>query len=185
MKKILSLILLSIFVLSLASCKTNKETNTSSNPSLEDTKISHEEKFGGVYIEITIEDFNKLGFSFGDSLDIIFSNGYKLLDLPYYNGYYTNTGEPLLVGYPGYPYIRAGINNGESLWDIGKFKEDETAKITLNKKAKYLDIQNALDIHYTDIQGDMPDYVFGNFRVVNVGNLKENILNNSATLNIL
>lgn len=178
MRKILFILFISVISLFLVSCNKNKDND---KLTLTDTLISFEEKFGGVYINITIEDFNKLGFAFGDSLDIYFSNGYKLLDLPYYNGYYNDTGTPLLVGYPGYPYIRVGINNGDSLWELGGFKDNETARIELNSKAKYLDIQQAMDIHYTDIQGDIPDEVFGNFRVVNVGNLKENILYRSAS----
>ena len=67
--------------------------------------LTHETKFGGVYFDITIEDFNALGFAFGDSVDVAFSNGKTLNDLPYYNGYYVDMGEPLLVGYPGYPYL--------------------------------------------------------------------------------
>ena len=35
---------------------------------------------------MTIDDFNNYGFKFGDSVDVKFSNGYELLDLPYYNG---------------------------------------------------------------------------------------------------
>ena len=54
---------------------------------LKDKAVTHETKFGGIYIDETIEDFNKLGFKFGDSVDVTFSNGYKHLDLPYYNGY--------------------------------------------------------------------------------------------------
>ena len=72
---------------------------------IENKPITHETKFGGIYIHVTIDEFNDLGFDYGDSLDVNFSNGYELLDLPYYNGYYTNTGEPLVVAYPGYPYI--------------------------------------------------------------------------------
>lgn len=164
--------LLSVFILS--SCDSGPQQ-------LKDYKISHELKFGGAYIEITIDDFNQLGYKYGDSIDITFSNGYKLTDLPYYNGYYTNTGEPLLVGYPGYPYIKACINNGNDLFEIADLSDSDTASIKLHKKEKYLAIQEALDIHYTDIQGDTPDYIFGNFRVVNVGNLKEDILYRSAS----
>lgn len=83
---------------------------------LENMPIEHETKFGGVYIKITINDFNALGFRFGDSLNITFSNGFELKDLPYYNGYYVDMGEALLVGYPGYPYIRTGYNNGEDMY---------------------------------------------------------------------
>lgn len=148
---------------------------------LENQNISHETKFGGVYIETTIQDFNNLGFSFGDSLNITFSNGYVLNDLPYYNGYYVDNLAPLLVGYPGYPYIRAGFNNGDDMWELLALHDDDKANIKLNKKGKYLDIQEAMDIHYSDEQGDLPDEIFGNFRSVNVGNLKENILYRSAS----
>ena len=145
------------------------------------TPIQHEEKFGGVYIEITIDDFNTLGFAFGDSVKIEFSSGFTLEDIPYYNGFYVDMGEPLLVGYPGYPYIRAGYNNGEDMYEKANLSPNDTAVITLVKKGKYLEEQNALDIHYSDEQGDRSDVVFANFRAVNVGNLKQNILYRSAS----
>ena len=67
-------------------------------PSDGDTKIeglpiSHEEEFGGVYIKITIDDFNKLGFLYGDSVKVVFSNGYTMDDIPYFNGYYVKDGD--------------------------------------------------------------------------------------------
>ena len=173
MKKIITYVLLFLSLFFIIGC--TKEVK------IKNKTISHETKFGGIYIEITIDDFNKSGFSFGDSVDIIFSNGFKLIDLPYFNGYYTNTGEELLVGYPGYPYIRAGINNGDDLWVKANLKDTDTATIKLNTKAKYLALQEAMDIHYTDIQGDLPDEVFGNFRAVKISNLKENILFRSAS----
>lgn len=173
MKKIITIIFLLVSILLLSSC--------SKKIKISDKDISHEEKFGGIYIEITIENFNNLGFSFGDSVNITFTNGYKLEDLPYYNGYYTDTGEALLVGYPGYPYIRAGINNGADLFEIAKLTASDKATIELKEKGKYLQIQEALDIHYTDTQGDIPDIVFANFRNIKVGNLKEGILYRSAS----
>ncbi len=173
MKKIIGLALMLLTVFVFTSCGKNLE--------LKDKAITHETKFGGIYIMMTIDDFNNEGFKFGDSVDISFTNGYELKDLPYYNGYYTDTGEPLLVGYPGYPYIRAGINNGDDLFNVAEVTENDKATIKLNKAGKYLDIQEALDIHYTDTQGDMSDVKFGNFRVCNVGNLKDNILYRSAS----
>lgn len=167
-------------------------------PAVKDQRVEHDEKFGGVYICITIDDFNALGYEFGDSVKITFSTGYVLEDIPYYNGYYVDMGEPLLVGYPGYPYIRAGFNNGKDMWeDAGLFKamltapgdlwvtanasEGCTATVELNEKGKYLAIQRARDIHYSDEQGDKTDAEFANFRAVNVGNLKENVLYRSAS----
>lgn len=150
-------------------------------PTLGKTAIEHETKFGGVYIKITIDDFNAMGFAFGDSLNVTFSNGFELKDLPYYNGFYVDMGEPLLVGYPGYPYIRAGYNNGEDMYVKAALTDSDTATITLAEKGKYLDVQQSLDIHYTDEQGDRSDVVFANFRAVNVGNLRQNVLYRSAS----
>ena len=83
---------------------------------------------------MTIDDLNAAGFEYGDSVNIEFSNGYKLDGIPYYNGYYTQTGEPLLVAYPGYPYIKACINSGGDLFTDAKLTEDDTASVTLAAK---------------------------------------------------
>lgn len=142
----------------------------------------HEPEFGGVYIENTIGDFNARGFAYGDSVTVTFSNGYVLDDLPYYNGYYTVTGEPLLVAYPGYDYIKAAINNGDDLWIVAGLDESCTAVIALKTRGAYLDIQEARDIHYEDDRSLFDsDEVFANFRGVSVGNLKENMLYRSAS----
>ena len=151
-------------------------------PELKDCKAIEETEFGGVYIEKTIEDFNKLGFAYGDSVNIAFSNGYKLEKIPYYNGYYTQTGEPLLVAYPGYPYISAKINNGDGLWKVAGLKDGDTATITLAEKGTFLDIQEARDIHYKDERSEFDsDEIFANFRAVKAGNIKENTLYRSAS----
>ena len=94
MKKIYIFCLAILLVLSFIGC-----TNNKSNIELKDQAISHETKFGGIYINITIADFNKLGFTFGDSVYIKFSNGYELLDLPYYTGYYVDIDESLFFEY--------------------------------------------------------------------------------------
>ncbi|MBR6260640.1 MAG: hypothetical protein IKR24_03890, partial [Erysipelotrichaceae bacterium] len=116
MKKIweFKILILVLLLFSLCACQKKKEE---SNPSIADYPIEHEMEYGGVYIKIAIDDFNALGFSFGDSIDLTFDNGRKLEDIPYYNGYYVDAGEPLLIGYPGYEYIKATINYGQDLWD--------------------------------------------------------------------
>ena len=149
---------------------------------LTDGAILHEPEFGGVYITSTIDDFNALGYEYGDSVDIQFSNGYTLEDQPYYNGYYTQNGESLLVAYPGYDYIKACINNGDDLWVIAGLSEGDTAAISLNERGKYLEIQNARDIHYFDEREKYEsDEVFANFRSVSVGGLAPDTLYRSAS----
>ena len=196
MKKIsgIKIFVLALLILSLCACQKKKEE---SNPSIADYPIEHEMEYGGVYIKIAIDDFNALGFSFGDSIDLTFDNGKKLEDIPYYNGYYVDAGEPLLIGYPGYEYIKATINYGQDLWDEFSLKvpanveglwkkavleEHNTATITLHEKGKYLPIQEASDIHYFDERERYDsDAMFANFRSMNLGKLKKDILYRSAS----
>lgn len=166
--------LLAILFISISSMK---------KPSLKDYGILHDEKFGGVFVNISINDFNKKGFKFGDSVNVQFSNGYELLDIPYYNGYYVDYEEPQVVGYPGYEYVKICLNYGDDLWE--KFNLNTTNKVTirLKKSKKYLKIQEARDIHYSDEQGKQSDIEFANFRNVQVTNIKPNILYRSASPN--
>ena len=184
MKKIIKIpLLLLIFVLVLVVVAVLVLVRIKKNapPSLGSTAISHDEQFGGVYINCTIDDFNNLGFSYGDSVNINFSNGYSIKDIPYYNGYYVDEGELLLVAYPGYNYIKVGYNYGDDLWKVGNLSRTDRASIVLNQKEKYLKNQQANNMQYSNEQGNTPDEQFGNFRNVQVGNLKENVLYRSAS----
>ncbi len=181
MRRTISLLLVFCLLLSVA-VLSGCGKKAAESAALNDCGLIHEPEFGGVYITSAIEDFNALGFRYGDSVDIAFSNGYTLTDQPYYNGYYTENGESLLVGYPGYDYIKVCINNGDDLWDIAGLTEDDTATVTLNQSGKYLDIQNARDIHYTDERADYDsDEIFANFRCVSVTGLKPGTLYRSAS----
>jgi protein tyrosine/serine phosphatase len=189
-------LLILLMVLICAACAPKVEPDREEPVAIEGYPTIHEMEFGGVYIGITIDDFNEQGFAFGDSVDVEFSNGYTLEDIPYYNGYYVEAGEPLLVGYPGYDYIKAAINYGDDLWNTGKLyastannlwltaalDEHCTAKVTLHEKAKYLAIQGARDIHYYDERERYDsDTVFANFRSIRMGNIREDILYRSAS----
>ncbi len=181
-------------VLTAAGC--SRQEPEPAVPMVEDLPTQHETEFGGVYIGITIDAFNERGFIYGDSVDVVFSNGYALEDIPYYNGYYVDAGQPLLIAYPGYEYIKAAINYGddlweraglqavraESLWIKAALDEHSTATVTLRERGKYADIQEARDIHYTDIRTDYPsDEAFANFRNIRAGRIRPGILFRSAS----
>ncbi|MBE6116958.1 MAG: hypothetical protein E7188_00235 [Erysipelotrichaceae bacterium] len=183
-----------IACLALVSCA--KEVPAEKPLSVEGLSVQHEQEFGGVYIEIAIDEFNALGFEYGDSVDVVFSSGYTLEDIPYYNGYYVDAGQPLLIAYPGYDYIKAAVNYGEDLWDTAELKavrqeniwikatldEHSTASIILREHGKYADIQEARDISYTDYRTDYPsDEAFANFRSICMGNIREGVLYRSAS----
>ena len=174
---ILLIVCLLCLALVLSGCDSKKKP-----AKVTDRAIMHEDEFGGVYIDLSIDDFNALGYAYGDSLNVTFSNGYKLEGIPYYNGYYTQNGSPLLVAYPGYPYIKACINNGDDLWQIAGLKESDKAEITLAKQGAFKDIQDARDIHYQDEREKFPsDEVFANFRAVEIKSMKADMLYRSAS----
>lgn len=151
-------------------------------PEVSGLGVIHETEFGGIYLTMSIEELNAQGFEFGDSVSVTFSNGYTLEDIPFYNGYYTRNGEPLLIGYPGYDYVKVHINNGDDLWLIAGVDEKTTARITVKESGKYLDTQEARDLHYKDERSAYEsDVVFANFRNFHVGNLKEGLLYRSAS----
>jgi hypothetical protein len=177
--KMLSVILAAVLLLSCLFACSRKQTPALSVDGL---GVIHETEFGGVCLAIAIDDFNARGFEYGDSVTVTFSNGYTMEDLPYFNGYYVNVGEPLLVAYPGYDYIKAAINYGKDVWEFAGLDDGMTAAVTLKERGKYLNVQEASDIHYFDERGKYPsDAVFANFRAVNVGRLRENVLYRSAS----
>lgn len=140
-------------------------------------KVIHETKFNSIYAQITNKDFTALGFSLGDSLDVYFSNGFTILDIPYYDGFYTKTGEYLVSGYPSYPYVSIGINN-KPIWPVSGCKDEgDTVEICLHEKGKYLARQEAFSQKHPPVRDYyISDEAFANFRPVNAKNLKKDFL---------
>jgi len=204
MKKKNSLILVVILclLLCLSSCKENKKEEVVEETKLqlvgvstiqgeskgllfsgnEDNDVIIDEKFGGFFIDISIEDFNALGFTYGDSVDVVLSNGHELIDIPYYNGYYTKTNDPLICAYPGYAHIKVCRNNGDDLYKEFDMNESVTVTVTLNTQAKYIDVQEAMDTVYENIREAYDsDSIFANYRMMKGGTLKEGIFYRSAS----
>ena len=134
--------------------------------------ITRENKFGAIDLNISVGDFNELGFEFGDSLDLVFSNGRSCIDMPYYSGFYGKNNSLIICGSEFYHNVVAVISQGGSLWDELELHSDDSAVIRLNKKAKYLDFQEALSMHYSNNRNDYnSDEVFANFHVIKGGKL--------------
>ena len=175
MKKLLTLLSAVVLSISISGC-------SKSSPTLNNCAIHRDEEFGGAYINISISDFNKKGFKYGDSLNLTFSNDVKYTDIGYYSGYYVPAGQELVVAYPGYDCVKFCINYGDDVYTMNNFDKDTKVTITVNKAGKYLGIEETLSISYSD---DPSTYEskeqFANFRAMNVGNLKENLLYRGAS----
>ena len=181
MKKNLYFIPLLLTSLLFTSC-TNQNSGRKS-PILSDCTIHRDAEFGGAYIDISIPDFNKKGFTYGDSLNLSFSNNVIYNDIGYYSGYYVPAGQELVVAYPGYDYIKFCINYGDDVYTMNNFDNNTRVTITLNQQGKYKDIEETLSISYSDNVEDYPEGTtqFANFREMNVGNLKPNTLYRGAS----
>lgn len=167
--KVLGFIIVAMMVVAgmLCGCAGN-----AAKPSLE-AKVAHDDFFGGIYIDTPVEELDKAGFALGDSVDVIFSNGCSLEDIPYYNGYYVAPDEPLVVAYPGDDRAKVCYNYGECMWDVFELEGTEGVRITVREAGKYKDTQDALSIKYTDEKVDYPDdAVFANYREMKGGSLK-------------
>ncbi len=136
--------------------------------------VIHELKFDSIYAQISNPDFCALGFALGDSLDVYFSNGYKMIDVPYLDGFYVKTGAYMVSGYPSYPYVSVGRNN-IGIWpETGLKDEGETVEIILHEKGKYLSIQEAFSQKHPPRRDYyVSDEAFANFRVLKAPHLKE------------
>ena len=166
----------------ISSSQISESSSQSINPVLNNYAIHRDEEFGGAYINISIQAFNNLGFKFGDSLDLAFSNDVKYEDIGYYSGYYVPAGQELVVGYPGYDYIKFCINYGDDVYAKHNFNTDTKVTITVNEEQKYKDIEETLSISYSD---DVTKYEseeqFANFREITAGRAKPGLLYRGAS----
>lgn len=163
--------------------------------------------FFGCDVNISIKDFIALGFELGDACDVVLENSlyrYEFKSVPFYNGYYTKTGDPLLCAYgyaikenrgddyeytrTDYPYLRFCFNNRE-MWNLLHLTTDMKCTITLIEQGGY-DYEQKL-VGGLTYSKDFEDYeakngvskeeVFANFRAVRSDAIKEDVLFRSAS----
>ena len=147
-----------------------------------ETTVSKNEEFGSINIGMTIEEFEAAGFSFGDSVDILFDNGTEYTDIPYYSGYFVPIGELVVCGYPGYEHPVIARNYGNTVWDELNLTDSSTVIISLNEKGRYRAVEEFNAMHYSDEHDDYEtDIVFANFREIEGGDLKDDTFYRSAS----
>ncbi len=143
-------------------------------------KVKEIEKYGHALTEISIEDFGKLGFKAGDMVTAIFDNGF-VLEAPFLDGYYVDSGKPLVRAYPGHTNIAVCINYGK-LNEIAHVKVGDRVTIMLTGREGYLTQYEIRKLKRTNNRADYPsDEVFANFRSFTVGNVAKAVLYRSSS----
>ena len=139
-------------------------------------------EFGAISLGCSIDEFLQAGFNVGDSCNVELSNGFRLEDIPVYNGYYTLTGEPLICLYPDYEHPAFTYCNTGDLWASAGALLGDTVTVTLREYGKYADVQNALSAAYSNDRNNFTsDIVFSNFRELSGGNLRSGMFFRGAS----
>lgn len=143
--------------------------------------VSEDPKFDTAVTSLTLADFANAGIFLGDSCDVTFGNGLTLTDVPFHDGYYVRTGEPIICAYPGNPNVSI-TNNNTGIWKEAGFQDGETVTVTLNENGKYSALQEALGQVYSfDRNEYTTDEEFCNFRALSGGNLKPDFVFRGAS----
>lgn len=169
--KVLTLTCISIFVLSACENTANIKEVTST--------VINIEKYGHIVLDIKASELNDKGFALGDSIKVKVNN--QEVIMPYFDGYYTNPGEPLLRGKDLDKNISVCINY-ENFSTTYNVSVGDKVTIILHEKEKYLGIQEICSLKYSNDINDYKDVeTFTNFREVTVGNIKEGKLYRGAS----
>ncbi len=137
------------------------------------------EKYGHASLDIRIEDFNAAGFTLGDIVTV--TAGSYTGDMPYFDGYYVDSGEYMVRAYPGHETIAVCINYGKFCETAGVDVGDPVT-ITMKEKGGAAAIQATYSLVYTDERDDYDsDEIFANFRAVVLGDIAEGKLYRSAS----
>ena len=143
-------------------------------------KVNEIEKYGHASTDIKIEDFNNLGFEYGDIVRVTFDNGFST-DLPYLDNYLVEEGGYLLRAYPGHKTIAACINYGK-FNEVADVKVGDRIIIELVEKEGYLDEYLVKKLERTNNREDYStDEEFANFREINMGNIIKGKLYRSSS----
>lgn len=184
MKKTLLCVLGVLFTFSAVFAKEESKSSadvSSAVPVVQEGTITSFEKYGHAVLDISINNFMAAGYELGDTVDIVFGNGFTFTGIPFYNGYYTAKGEPMVRAYPGHEFIAVCINYGK-VSEVAKLTVGDTVKISLNTKAAALETQLLNSLKYTNGRSDYAsDAVFANFRAIKAGKIGKNILYRSCS----
>ncbi|MFT5873147.1 MAG: protein tyrosine/serine phosphatase/S-adenosylmethionine hydrolase [Clostridium sp.] len=142
--------------------------------------VTEIEKYGHASTDVLIDDFYKLGFKTGDMVTVIFDNGF-VLTAPFLDGYYVNSGDPLVRAYPGQTNIAVCVNYGK-LNEIAGVKVGDKVTIMLTGPKEYLTQYEIRKLVRTDNRTDYSsDEVFTNFRNITMGDIEKGVLYRSSS----
>ena len=143
------------------------------------TGITEIDILGDVIPDMQASALEACGVDVGDSLNILFSGGAVIEDLPYYDDFFGSRGETMLANLGGQLKLGGQYYDFAESYGITK---DETLSIVLNTKGKYRDkyMLYRLPTGYNRSAYDTEEQ-FTNFRNVIFGEVAPGVLYRSAS----
>ena len=136
--------------------------------------------FGDILLNSSYSELTHLGFELGDSVDIRFSSGECLEDIPLLSGCILPEGVIYLNAPRGADFVRVEKRFGH-VWAHCRMKGAETGRITLRKQRKFILLQKNFYADYSSDRKEYPsDEDFANYRSVSAGKIPEGRLYRSA-----
>ncbi len=174
MRKTLEMFLL-LCIMLLGACA---DINDNHNKELQ-AIVSGYGPFDEIVLTVSLEDMQKAGFAPGDCITATI--GDKVFDLPYHTGYFTHTGELLIVDYPHSTNTVISATNA-SVRDRLPGLENYTVRLVLKEKGRYLDVEKTLGMKYSNNRDDFgSDEEFANAREVTTTGMARGILYRTAS----
>lgn len=128
--------------------------------------------FGNIMMNATYQELIELGFVPGDSVNVFFSNGIVLEDIPFLSGGVLPEGAICLNAYPGFDWIRIEKRFGY-VWNACHMTGTETGRILLNKHGKYEILQDAFCMNFASSRElCSSDESFTNYRSLSGGKIQ-------------
>ena len=168
-----------------SSATSQASSTAASTPHVEATiACKHNEDSGWVELITDSASFLEFGFEIGDSIDLEFSNGYKLEGVPLYTDSYVREYEPVAVAHKDSDAVVLKFNAGDDLWTVAGLQNEASPQvtITLRERGTYLDTEYSRKLTYTNnIANYGSETVFANFRAISGGKLRSNWIYRSAS----
>lgn len=138
--------------------------------------------YGSALLDIAIQDFMAAGFALGDVLRVRLENGRVLERVPFFNGYFTHPGVPVMVAYPDFKQPLLNLNDPTSDRH-DEFKVGDHMKVSVLEKYGCRDVLDMLStVTYTNDPGDFKSpEAFANAREVRGGTIAPGKLYRCAT----
>lgn len=171
MKKAIAFIMALLLFGSLPACTSKKNLLSSS--------IAEIDVIGDVVFDVPASGLEAAGVRCGDSLDILFSGGTLIEDVPYYDDFFGSRGDTMLANLGGV------LKLGGQYYDFAEtygISAEETLSVSLKEKGKYLARYNLyqLPTGYSREEYETEEQ-FINFRPVSSGDMAPDVLYRSAS----